>query len=548
MLVPAASKEDETYHGEVFTRRWVVDFMLDTAHYTVDRDLAEVRLVEPAAGSGAFVLPALDRLSDSLMAHGRSLADAAGSFTAYELQDKNSSALESAIEALLTSRGWDANEASKFAAQSVITGDYLLTPHFPGTVDVCIGNPPYIRADDLGAERFALYKSVSPAMVGRADVYIAFFDIAMNTLADEGVCVFICADRWMLNDYGKGLRKKVINGYSIDLALSMHDADAFEEEVSAYPAITVVRRGKQGRAVIANGDADFHEPQAAELTKWMRDPVEPLRTLGVTADTIPSWFETEQSWPVGSPAMLAWLEHIDETLPLVEETGIKFGIGVATGADEVYCVKGDKVPDIEPERLLPLLVADDIRKGGVYTPTGTLLVNPWDENGLVALEDFPKFAAYLEQHPRLKDRHTAKANPGKWWKTIDRVNYDILDRPKLLFQDMKAETTPVFHEGGSYPHHNLYFAVATEDRWDLHVLGGLMLSKVFEVQVAAYCVKMRGGTLRFQTQYLRRVRVPRPEDIPAEVQEALATAFTRRDRDAATEAALTAYGMTTLPE
>lgn len=548
MLVPAASKEEAVYHGEVFTRRWVVDFMLDSANYTADRDLRSVRLVEPAAGNGAFVLPALERLSDSLMTHGGSLNDVADFFTAYELQERNASSLTSAIDAFLTSRGWDGNAVAKFAKQAVVTADFLLTPHLPFSVDVVVGNPPYIRADDLGAERFARYKAVSPAMVGRADIYIAFFDIAMDSLTDGGVCVFICADRWMRNDYGKALRKKVIEGYSMDLVLSMHEADAFEEEVAAYPAITVVRRGAQGRAVIATGDADFREKESVRLSKWMATESEPLRSRGVVADRISSWFNTEQSWPDGSPAVLSWLESLEESLPLVEETGIKFGIGVATGADEVYCVKDDKVPDIEPDRLLPLLVADDIRAGGVYTPTGTLLVNPWAPDGLVDLDDYPKLRDYFEQHPRLKERHTAKASPGKWWKTIDRVNFDILERPKLLFQDMKAETTPVLHGGGAYPHHNLYFAVATEDRWDLNVLGGLMLSKVFEAQVAAFCVKMRGNTLRFQTQYLRRVRVPAPEDISSDVQAALAQAFRSRDRAAATAASLLAYGMDSLPD
>ena len=545
--MPAATKNDDEYHGEVFTRRWVVEFMLDQARYTVDRDLSVVRLVEPAAGSGAFVLPALERLSNSLKGYGKTLADVGDCFRAFELQEKNTKALRLEMTGLLKAHGWRAKDVRRFVQDSVTTADYLLTGHFPNSVDVLIGNPPYIRHDDLDPMKLTAYRKASPAMVGRSDVYIAFFDIGLDTLDDEGVCVFICADRWMRNDYGKGLRAKTHTGYAFDLVLTMHEADAFEEEVSAYPAITVIRRGRQGPAVVADGDADFHEAQAARLSKWMKNPHKRLNATGITADTVEAWFKTDQSWPVGSPAFLAWLEQIEESLCLVEQTGIKFGIGVATGADEVYVVKGDRIPEIEPERLLPLIVADDIRQGGLFRPTGTMLVNPWDEDGLVNLADWPKFAAYLGKHPGLKSRHTAKANPTKWHKTIDRVNFDLIDRPKLLFQDMKAETTPVLHAGGMYPHHNLYYAVATENRWDLEVLGGLMLSKAFEAQVAAYCVKMRGGTLRFQTQYLRRVRVPRPEDISASVQEALRVAFIKRDRDAASRAALDAYGLNEIP-
>ena len=43
--------------GEVFTRRWVVETILDLVGYTSDQDLATMRLVEPSIGSGAFFIP-----------------------------------------------------------------------------------------------------------------------------------------------------------------------------------------------------------------------------------------------------------------------------------------------------------------------------------------------------------------------------------------------------------------------------------------------------------------------------------------------------------
>ena len=544
--MPAASKELDEYHGEVLTRRWVVDFILDQAGYSAERDLGSLRFVEPAAGTGAFVLPALERLSASLKAHGKSLQSAHEALRAFEIQPRNVEILKPLMAKVLSDGGWGKKLVAAFVDESLIEADYLLTPHFPNTVDFIVGNPPYIRLEDIG-ERADAYRRVSPAMGGRADIYIAFFDVGLDTLTDSGRLVFVCADRWMRNDYGRKLRRKVIDGFSMDLVVTMHDADAFEEKVSAYPAITVMTRGEQGRAILATADEAFDEEAASRLSAWSRHPSKPLVSRGVKADTVPKWFPTDQSWPEGSPARLAWLEHLDETLPLAERTGIRFGIGVATGSDRVYVVKGDAIPDIEPERLLPLLVADDIRTGKLK-PTHSFLVNPWDENGLVDLEDWPRFTAYLGRFPDLKARHTAKANPKKWHKTIDRVNYDLLDRPKLVFQDMKGKATPVFHEGGLYPHHNLYWAVADDDSWDIQVFGGLMLSEVVEAQVAAYCVKMRGGTLRFQTQYLRRVRVPHPKDIGAETVTALKKAFQEGDRDAATRAALDAYGLDSLPD
>lgn len=68
----------------------------------------------------------------------------------------------------------------------------------------------------------------------------------------------------------------------------------------------------------------------------------------------------------------------------------------------------------------------------------------------------------------------------------------------------------------------------------MEVLGGLLLSRIAEAFISAYGVKMRGGTLRFQAQYLRKITVPRPGSISADVANRLRVAFRAGDRDAAT--------------
>jgi len=49
-------------HGEIFTRRWVVDTILDLVGYTSEANLATNVIVEPSCGSGAFLGPVSERL------------------------------------------------------------------------------------------------------------------------------------------------------------------------------------------------------------------------------------------------------------------------------------------------------------------------------------------------------------------------------------------------------------------------------------------------------------------------------------------------------
>ena len=81
------------------------------------------------------------------------------------------------------------------------------------------------------------------------------------------------------------------------------------------------------------------------------------------------------------------------------------------------------------------------------------------------------------------------------------------------------------------------------EHWDMQVLGGILLSRIAQAFVDSYGVKMRGGTMRFQAQYLRMIRVPDPTRIPADVAQELRVAFEQRDVDAATRAAERAYGL-----
>ncbi|PIX60254.1 MAG: hypothetical protein COZ47_08240 [Lysobacterales bacterium CG_4_10_14_3_um_filter_64_11] len=77
---------------------------------------------------------------------------------------------------------------------------------------------------------------------------------------------------------------------------------------------------------------------------------------------------------------------------------------------------------------------------------------------------------------------------------------------KLLIPDIKGEPMVVLDPGRYYPHHNLYYI--TSDVWDLRALQTVLRSSITVMTVAAYCTRMAGGFLRFQAQYLRRIRLP----------------------------------------
>ena len=532
MTIPLIEAPPE--YGEVFTRRWVVDLILDLCGYTTAVDLTDLVVVDPSVGSGAFVAPVLERLLEVRATTDTQWTRLTGCVRGWDLQAHHVYTCRKLAREKLEADGCPPGIADGLAADWFQVGDFLLDAPDQLRADVVVGNPPYIRIENLAPALLASYRQACPAMGGRADVFIGFYDKALDLLTDGGVLGFICADRWMHNDYGKRLRAKIVSGpYAIDTVMAMHDVDAFQTDVSAYPAITVIRREEQRDVVAASAGAGFGPHSTEQFLNWFDTGENHLNTPNLVASRMDDWYDTDASWPSGTPEMIAWLERLEETLPLIEDpdTGTRIGIGVATGADAVYVVREPHLPDVEADRLLPLAHATDVRSG-VFTHSGYRLVSPWTANGLVDLADYPKLAAYYNAHAdRLTGRNVAKRSGPAWFRTIDRVNTHLLDTDMLVLGDMRKHITPVRVPAGFYPHHNLYFIVS--GKWDLDVLGGLLLADVVEAQVAAYCVKMRGGTLRFQAQYLRRVRIPAPDGIPAALSERLADAFRAQDRDAA---------------
>lgn len=252
-------------YGEVFTRRWVAEVLLDLTEYTVNTNLAELRLVEPSCGSGAFLGPAVDRLVESATRHGHQLSALTDSIRAFDIQPQHVQASRDLCEQKLKEAGAPSELANHLASTWVRHGDFLLDTGDEQGADVVIGNPPYIRYDDLSEETAAAYRARWRTMRGRCDIYVGFIERALTMLKPNGKVGFICADRWMRNDYGSHLRAFVADGFSVDHVWTLHDVDVFETTVSAYPAITVISNQPQGPAVVADTTSKFTSATAKQL-------------------------------------------------------------------------------------------------------------------------------------------------------------------------------------------------------------------------------------------------------------------------------------------
>lgn len=462
-------------HGDVFTSPDIVKYMLDMSEYTSDRDLSSITVIEPSCGEGEFVLEIISRLSQSAGKYKFSLNEAIKRCLVCFDIDKVK--IEKCIHKIHTF-----NPTIELGEDIFRHEDFLLAD--VKKADLIIGNPPYVRQEQIPECKKETYRHLFFTFKHRADLYIPFFEKSLSLLRPNGKHCFICSNRWLKNQYGYNLRNMISSSFDLQVIVNLEKVNPFQEEVIAYPAISLISNKPAGNSF-----------------KYI--DIESLNSL-----TLPHEFDGEHKMPHNgdwSDTFNVVSNHLK--LTSIEDLGFKIGIGVATGADKIFIGK-HLINEVEEELLLPILTSRDIRNNNLKWG-GNYLFNPFDEDGnIIDLSMYPKACAYMELHKeRLQSRHVSQKNPSYWYRTIDKVYKPLLSQPKILLPDISANNQIMIDAGHFYPHHNLYY-ITGGNIDNLKILSAFLMSDFIVSQLSRLANNMNGGYPRWQSQYIKKLKVP----------------------------------------
>lgn len=490
-------------HGDVPTAPEVVRYMLDLIGYTADQDLSNTIILEPSCGEGEFIVEIARRLMNSARQFG---FDAQATFVncvyGYDIVEEKIQRCKQR----LSDMGLEASDSH------VCVGDFL-SVRVP-EVDLVVGNPPYVRYENIPAEQLDYIKRTFPTFHYRADLYIPFFEKTLRLLKPGGRHCIICANRWLKNEYGKKLRRLIARCFRLETIINLERADAFQEDVLAYPAITLISNN------VSNPTFCYAEVERVTELKSMTP--------------------SERSTPSDDNWSEAFIQTDQSQLYTIEELGFKIGIGVATGADNIF-ISSELPSLVEAELLLPALNAKDLR-GDTMRWHQEYLLNPYTPSGeLISLTNYPQAARYLESHrEKLANRHVARKNMSKWYKTIDRINPQLRTEAKILLPDMSGNRYIFVDEGLFYPLHNLYYITGHNVR-KLKILSAILMSDIIRQQIGSITNNMNGGFPRWQSQYLRKLKVPDFMAMDLEAEDQLIHSYDEKDFDAVNRQVGTLY-------
>ena len=399
-----------------------------------------------------------------------------------------------------------------------------------GLFDVVIGNPPYVRQEQIKElkQKFkALYggtdKEGRPlgAYAGTADLYVYFIQRGIELLKPGGAFCYITSNKWYRAKYGKNLRDWMNRHCLLPKILDFGDADVFD--AIAYPTILVATRRSNPVKAPSSGDIGLamnwqSVPGETELTAFP----ERFNEYG---------FEFSQKnlspdgWQLEPQHLHDLLEHLRAAgTPLGPYVEDRFYRGVLTGLNQAFVIDGEtrqrliKEDKNASDIIKPFLRGRDVKRWQVEPkdrwlikiPSSENTDHPWSGKDSDAAElSFKQcYPSIYQRFQQYREDLISRSDQGHYfWELRSCAYWNQFSAPKILYPDIYLHQSYAWNDGEIYGGNTCYF-IPTSERW----LTGLLNSSLVEWFYSQISNRVRGGYLRAFSEYIQQIPIPRADD------------------------------------
>ncbi|HED9967668.1 TPA: Eco57I restriction-modification methylase domain-containing protein [Campylobacter jejuni] len=310
--------------------------------------------------------------------------------------------------------------------------------------DLIIGNPPYIRQEELKelkphlAKNYKVYK-------GTSDIYTYFYELGFNVLKDRGgVLSYITSNKYTRAGYGEALREFLLKNVKVLEYTDLNGIKVFDS-ATVDTSILCFEKSK-------SKDNKF---------KYLALSNEILKTCAYDIGLYKDYAEFSQNSlskesftfsDENTSALKAKIERIGT--PLKEWQGLNIYRGILTGYNEAFIITTEKRNEIlanckdeaEKERTAKLirkmLRGRDIKRYS-YEWAGLWVIGTFPSLKL-DIEQYPALKQYLSQFlPRIEqsgEKGCRKKTSNKWFETQDNIAYyEEFEKEKIVWNPVSGE-------------------------------------------------------------------------------------------------------------
>lgn len=381
-----------------------------------------------------------------------------------------------------------------------------------GGFDVVVGNPPYVRQEWI-SEFKPYFEANYASYHGMADLYVYFYELGLRLLRPGGRLSYIVTNKWMKAGYGEPLRRFFAERSWMESVVDFGHAKQIFEQADVFPSILVARKPSK-------------EPEP-ETTRVCAIPREQLRIDDLSEQiqsegfALPSRSLTALPWRLERPEVTELMRRLRNSGPnLSEFSGSDVQYGVKTGRNEVFLIDDEMrnrlVDECETSAdvIKPYLRGQDIKRWAAE----------WDRRWMIFtrrgidIASYPAVLNYLEAHrDRLEpkpdgwtgDRWVGrKGGAYEWYELQDPVEYwESFEADKICLQRL------AYHSRVSYDTQRMYvndaaIVIPNPDPWLICVLNSpAMWYYAFRV-----LPHKKDEALALDIRDVKKLPIPEPRD------------------------------------
>jgi type I restriction-modification system DNA methylase subunit len=515
-------------------------------------ELGSIRILDPACGSGAFLIEAFDQLHAQYQTSNDRLEELRGHRTLFDLDshillnnlfgvDVNEEAVEICKLSLwikTAQRGKILTDLDKtIRVGNSVVNDPAIDPKAfswraafaevfaAGGFDVVVANPPYIRQEWLAPykqhweKRFKSYHGV-------ADIFVYFFELGIGLLRQGGRLGFITSGSWVRSNSGGPLRKFLSEQVHIESMIDFGEYQPFEGAEMIRPTITAISK----------------QPPAGSmrLFKWLTKgkPPENLSDEIQAAPSMSTDHLGAETWELESDEVRALREKLASAgQTLFAYTDGRFFRGVTSGLNEVFVInasirqqlvlKDEKSADI----IKPFIQGQHLRPWHIEHTEQFLI---FARRG-IDIKCYPAVMEYLATHrdklepkpsdwSEVRDGKWAGRKEGayEWYEIQDSVEYwKAFEEVKIVWPDISK--LPRFSMDTEHRYlGNTGYVIPGGDYYLLGVLASW--ATWFMISKTAQPLRLRGDRWQYRliAQFMERLPIPEASDDEKETIGALA--------------------------
>lgn len=557
------SKNLRKKEGIYYTPTYIVDYIVrNTLGELIKNknleELEKVKVLDPACGSGSFLIKAFDILYErykQLLKKELSGKDKDLKDTEIKLKilrnnlfgvDLDERAVEIARLNLLL-KAADKRFKLPTLENNIKCGNSLIdNPEVAGNkafkweqefkqiidkkgFDVVIGNPPYVRIQTLNKKEVECFNKTYKSATKNYDIYALFVEKGMSLLKEGGVLGFILPSKFFNADYGVGLRKVIGENKYLNQIVDFKDFQVFEG-ATTYTCLLFLKKTK-------NKSFDYYELNNKEKLKISKN---------ISFDILK---KSRQEQPMEESTWSFVSEDKRKVTKKLEKMKLKLGdisselfVGLQTSADPIYivqitkedkkfyeiiCRKTKKAYKIEKEVVKPILMGKDIKRWLInQRELGLIFPYKIENKKAILIEEssfkkqYPNAWEYFVDNKKILDlREKGKwKNRHNWHAYVYEKNLVSFSQPKILTQvlspknrftlDKKGEF--YFVGGGNAGGYGIILKKEYSDYY--HSILAMLNSRLLEFYLKCISTPFKGGFYSYGKRFIEKLPIILPKD------------------------------------